>query len=167
MARVGLQHAPIFMHVRVLHSLRYQVNERFVAGLWNNLNAGDPTKWNYEPDFANQARFNLTQFQASTRVTWQASPRNKFNIYFERQTRDYDNVGLPNSPESSFRNASLTRGSSGNAPAFRKAARGKAIRPTGKSRDTSSISEGNLRRSASRPPSTARSMRAWSPSADS
>ena len=35
-------------------SARYQVNERYVAGLWDNLNAGDATKWTYEPDLSHQ-----------------------------------------------------------------------------------------------------------------
>ena len=29
---------------------RWQTTQTYVAGLWENKNAGDPTKWTYEPD---------------------------------------------------------------------------------------------------------------------
>ncbi len=80
---------------------RYQANKRYVAGLWNNLNAGDATKWTYEPDLANQAIFDLHQSAVNTRLTWQASQKHKLNIYLDQQWRDYDNVGGLLSPESS------------------------------------------------------------------
>ncbi len=83
-------------------SVRWQNQQSYVAGLWNNLNAGDPTKWSYAPDLNNQAVFSLDQLSASVRTTMQASPRNKFNVYFEKQTRNYDNNSLSpaGSPES-------------------------------------------------------------------
>src|SRR5439155_24097308 len=40
------------------------------------------------------------QFSGATRLSLQANPKNKFNLYYEHQTRDYDNVGLPTAPES-------------------------------------------------------------------
>jgi hypothetical protein len=36
-------------------SARRQVNDTYFAGLYANLNAGDPTKWTYEPDLSQQA----------------------------------------------------------------------------------------------------------------
>jgi hypothetical protein len=80
--------------------MRWQKQQSYVAGLWNNLNAGDPTKWDYAPDLNNQAVFGLQQYSVATRLSLQANPKNKFNIYYEHQTRDYDNVGLPTAPES-------------------------------------------------------------------
>jgi len=80
--------------------MRWQTQQTYVAGLWNNLNAGDPTKWDYAPDLSNQAVFGLKQYSVSTRLSWQATAKNKFNMYYEHQTRDYDNVGLPTAPES-------------------------------------------------------------------
>jgi hypothetical protein len=81
---------------------RYQQTDRYVAGLWENLNAGDPTKWTYEPDYAHQTASTLYVLSGNARLTWQATPRNKFNFFFERQKRDEDSNGLPNSNESSF-----------------------------------------------------------------
>ncbi|PWT82268.1 MAG: hypothetical protein C5B57_08945 [Blastocatellia bacterium] len=79
---------------------RWQANKRYIAGLWDNLNAGDPTKWTYDPDYNHQAVFALTQSSVNTRLTWQASTKNKFNVYYEHQTRDYNNTGTGLSPES-------------------------------------------------------------------
>jgi hypothetical protein len=79
---------------------RWQANKRYTAGLWNNLNAGDATKWTYEPDYSSQAVFDLNQSSVNTRLTWQAAEKHKINLFYENQWRDYDNVGLPLSPES-------------------------------------------------------------------
>ncbi len=35
-------------------SARRQVNDTYFAGLYANLNAGDPTKWTYQPDLSNR-----------------------------------------------------------------------------------------------------------------
>jgi Carboxypeptidase regulatory-like domain len=81
-------------------TMRWQKQQTYVAGLWNNLNAGDPTEWSYEPDYDHQAVFALQQYSVGARLSYQATPKNKFNISYEHQTRDYDNVGLPTAPES-------------------------------------------------------------------
>jgi hypothetical protein len=77
---------------------RWQVNKNYVGGLWDNLNAGDPTRWDYVP--GDQAVFSLTQGSGNGRVTWQAAQKHKLNFYFEDQTRDYNWVHLPVAPES-------------------------------------------------------------------
>ncbi len=64
---------------------RHQGNRKDVAGLWRNLNAGDPTKWNYEPDLANQATEDGTWRNAGLRLTWQATPRNKLSVWWDEQ----------------------------------------------------------------------------------
>jgi hypothetical protein len=81
---------------------RDQVNNTYSAGLWQNLNAGDPSKWTYAPDFNNQAVLGLSSESGSGRLTWQESPRNKFTGFFQDQTRYYHNFVLPDSPESAF-----------------------------------------------------------------
>ena len=63
-------------------SARAQENKNFVAGLWNNLNAGNPNAWAYSPNLSQQAIFDLTSSSVNTRLTWQASPANKFNFYY-------------------------------------------------------------------------------------
>src|SRR6185436_14010933 len=36
-------------------TLRYQGNSNYIVNMYENKNAGDPTKWTYEPDFTRQA----------------------------------------------------------------------------------------------------------------
>jgi hypothetical protein len=58
---------------------------RSIPGIFPNLNAGDPTKWEYVPDTSRQAR-GAESFQLfSARFTMQATPRNKFNVHWDFQ----------------------------------------------------------------------------------
>ena len=68
-------------------SSRFQRSESYIAGLWENKNAGDLSKWLYEADLDRQTSSFLKSNTVNTRVTWQASPRNKFNIYFDNSWR--------------------------------------------------------------------------------
>jgi len=79
---------------------RAQTNQNYVAGLYANLNAGDPTKWTYAPDLSNQAFFAITQKGINGRVTGQASQKNKLSVYLDNQTRDWDDSRAGVSPES-------------------------------------------------------------------
>jgi hypothetical protein len=81
-------------------STRIQANKNYVAGLYENLNAGNPNAWTYAPDLGRQAVFDLTSSAANTRFTWQASPTNKFNFYYDNQWRDYGFTVATISPES-------------------------------------------------------------------
>ena len=64
---------------------RDEGQHRTIPGIFPNLNAGDPTKWEYAPDTSRQAR-GAESFQlASMRLTIQASQRNKFNVHWEGQ----------------------------------------------------------------------------------
>ena len=81
---------------------RYQANDTYVAGLWQNLNAGNPNAWTYAPNYAEQTVFKLSTTSGATRLTWQASPRNKFNASFQDETRYYESNALPDSSESAF-----------------------------------------------------------------
>jgi hypothetical protein len=81
-------------------SARRQVGENYIAGLYYNLNAGDPTKWTYSPDLGRQAYIYTIQPSASGRVTWQASPKNKFSFFYDHQPRDYTTTTATSSPES-------------------------------------------------------------------
>jgi len=60
---------------------RYQISRQNIASMWVNKNAGDPTKWNYDPDKSQQAVDDGTWNNTSGRLTWQATPRNKFNFW--------------------------------------------------------------------------------------
>jgi hypothetical protein len=56
-----------------------------VPGLFPNLNAGDPTKFLFAPDLTKQGQ-SASSFQiGSARITAQATPRNKFNIFWDEQ----------------------------------------------------------------------------------
>ena len=78
---------------------RVQTNQNYIAGLFGNLNAGDPTKWTYAPS-SEQAFFAITQKGIDGRVTWQASQRNKFSLYVDNHTRVWDDTRAGVSPES-------------------------------------------------------------------
>jgi hypothetical protein len=66
-------------------SVRHQGNRKLAADMFVNKNANDPTKWTYEPDLAHQARDTGTWMNATTRLTWQVSPRNKFSVFWDEQ----------------------------------------------------------------------------------
>jgi hypothetical protein len=67
------------MHDRLwfFATYRYQMNRQSVASLWDNRNAGDNTKWTYDPDFTKQSEDDGEWRNHSLRLTWQVSPRNK------------------------------------------------------------------------------------------
>ena len=64
---------------------RYQINRQAVASMWVNKNAGDLSKWTYDPDFSKQAVDDGTWKNASLRLTWQANQRNKFTVWSDDQ----------------------------------------------------------------------------------
>lgn len=64
---------------------RHQGNRKLVAGMWRNKNAGDLTKWTYDPDFDHQAVDDGTWKNTSLRLTWQVSRRNKVNFWWDEQ----------------------------------------------------------------------------------
>ena len=68
-------------------SARFQQSESYIAGLWENANAGDATKWLYSADLNRQTSSLLRSNTVNTRVTWQESPRNKFNVYYDQSFR--------------------------------------------------------------------------------
>ena len=54
-------------------------------GIFANKNAGDPTKWTYDPDFSLQGRTDVSRSIYALRLTWQVSPRNKIMGFFDYQ----------------------------------------------------------------------------------
>jgi len=87
-------------------SARKQLNDTYFAGVYANLNAGDPTKWTYLPADGNggrplqQADTFIRQPDVNGRLTWQATPRNKFSFFHTHQPRDVYGDRTPVSPES-------------------------------------------------------------------
>jgi hypothetical protein len=81
-------------------SARWQANENYVAGSFGNLNAGDPTKWTYVQDPSNRGLYQVTQPGGNIRLTWQASPKNKFGFSHDGQGRHWVDGRAGISPES-------------------------------------------------------------------
>jgi hypothetical protein len=79
---------------------RWQTSQSYVAGLWENKNAGDPTRWDYDPDYSRQAVLPLIQQSGNTRLTWQLTPRNKIAGFFEHQYRVWESLSPTIAPES-------------------------------------------------------------------
>src|SRR5207247_8762668 len=60
---------------------RNMISRQNVASMWVNKNAGDPTKWTYDPDYSRQAVGDGTWNQGNLRLTWQSTPRNKISVF--------------------------------------------------------------------------------------
>jgi len=56
-----------------------------VPGMYRNQNAGDPTKFIYVPDLTKQAVTASDWTTVSLRLTVQATPRNRFNVFWDEQ----------------------------------------------------------------------------------
>ncbi len=55
------------------------------AVVFYNLNAGDPAKWLYAPDTSRREYSDRTFENASGRLTWQLTPRNKIGVFWDEQ----------------------------------------------------------------------------------
>ena len=88
---------------------RYQAKRSLVAGIWENRNANNPNAWNYDPDYGRQARDDGTWKNSSIRLTWQASLRNKFSIWWDEQVncQSCNNSGLAGGPSATFSTTAL------------------------------------------------------------
>jgi hypothetical protein len=81
-------------------SVRWQENSFFYAGAYANKNGGDLTKWTYEPDLTKRGEDILTvKPSVSARLTWQATPKNKFAFSADPQNRHWIGSIANASPE--------------------------------------------------------------------
>ena len=55
--------------------------------MFHNNNAGDPTKWTYEPDFSRQAFHEQEYHNVALRLTTQVTPRNKLGLFWDETSR--------------------------------------------------------------------------------
>src|SRR5688572_14674134 len=78
---------------------RFQTNQNYVAGIYDNKNAGNVNSWVYDPDLSSQGLFAIVQKSANTRITWQANERNKITGFFEKQWRTWDDGAAGTAPE--------------------------------------------------------------------
>ena len=56
-----------------------------IPGMFANMNAGDPTKWTYEPDLSRPARSDTRRDVYALRLTAQVTPRNKGGVFWDEQ----------------------------------------------------------------------------------
>ena len=66
-------------------TLRDEGSERSVPGMFANANAGDPTKWTYVADTSRPAVLAASYRMMVMRITAQATPRNKFVLFWDEQ----------------------------------------------------------------------------------
>ena len=64
---------------------REVVAENTIPGMFFNKNAGDPTKWFYEPDLGRPAFTDSLTRNGIVRLTWQVSERNKLSLQHSEQ----------------------------------------------------------------------------------
>jgi hypothetical protein len=83
-------------------TVRFQGNRKYLS-IWENKNAGDITKWTYNPDFGHQALDDGTWKDTALRLTWQASRQSKINLWWNEQTiclhcNDGGDTSVPSAP---------------------------------------------------------------------
>jgi hypothetical protein len=66
-------------------NVRNEGSWQSVPGMFANLNAGDPTKFTYAPDFSRQAATAGSWTIVSPRITVKPTARDKFNLYWDEQ----------------------------------------------------------------------------------
>jgi hypothetical protein len=66
-------------------STKRQITRLYVSGMYYNKNDGNPNAWTYQPDLSRRAIYDGTWTNVPLRLTWQATPRNKFNIFWDEQ----------------------------------------------------------------------------------
>jgi hypothetical protein len=62
---------------------RYQGNRKYVEGMYYNRNAGNPASWTYDPDLDRRATGDGTWKALGLRLTWQATPKHKFGVFWD------------------------------------------------------------------------------------
>ena len=85
-------------------TVRTQGSDVTISDAFFNKNAGDPTKWTYEPDLSRQSYTDGVWKNTSMRLTWQATARSKVAVFWDEQTecRACEGGGSPTvSPEAS------------------------------------------------------------------
>jgi hypothetical protein len=66
-------------------TFRYLLSKQGVPSMWINKNAGNPNAWTYDPDKSQQAINDGLWKQGNLRLTYQATPRNKINVWSSLQ----------------------------------------------------------------------------------
>ena len=82
---------------RFYSSYRFSGVSQYRAGIHYNLT---PTDWVYTPDLNRPAFVEVLDGDYNTRLTWQATPKNKVNLYYDMQPhtvthRNFDSITAP------------------------------------------------------------------------
>ncbi len=82
---------------------RYNGTYTNAGGSFYNLNANNPNLWTYAPDLNRQGQNNVYYVAGDARLTWQASARNKFGVFWDKQygCQCPQSVDAVNAPETS------------------------------------------------------------------
>ena len=64
---------------------RYQEANSYVPNIFHDKNANDPTKFAYDPDFTRPGVIERDWHVYQGRLTWQATPKNKFGITYDQE----------------------------------------------------------------------------------
>ena len=74
-------------------SFRQTGSNTSVPGMWVNRNAGNPNAWTVDFDKSRQAFIDTVERQGTIRLTWQATPFNKFNFHWAEQYSNANEKG--------------------------------------------------------------------------
>jgi hypothetical protein len=66
-------------------SYRYTQDDSYVAGMYYNKNENNPNVWNYEADLSRPAVLLSKAKEGKARISWQATPKNKFGLTWSEQ----------------------------------------------------------------------------------
>jgi hypothetical protein len=89
------------------YATRYQGNANTIPGMFYNKNAGDPTKWLYDPDLSRPAQTSdAGTITPTLRLTWQVSQKHRLGLFWDaggfkldRRNYPYTGISATNAPE--------------------------------------------------------------------
>jgi hypothetical protein len=64
---------------------RYQAANSYVPNIYHDKNANNPTKFTYDPDLTRPGVIERDWYVYQGRLTWQASPKNKFGLTYDHE----------------------------------------------------------------------------------
>lgn len=66
-------------------TIRHNGWQEYIAGMYFNANEGDANAWTYVPDLSRPVNSRNVWKDLTTRLTWQATPRNKIAVAYNKQ----------------------------------------------------------------------------------
>ena len=82
---------------------RWNGVHNYQANAFYNLNAGNPTAWTYAADVSRRGQWDGDWRDASGRLTWQVTPRNKISVSYDDQNKcACQDLRINTAPETAF-----------------------------------------------------------------